>query len=589
MLRALLTSWLCLVKCLLIRLSLTGSQGLGSSGSTRRSMERPLKAGWLKKQRSIVKNWQLRYFVLKGSTLTYHKDEKEGTGVIQLRFSKVNELPQNQDDPGKFLFEIIPRSSGDRERYPYVLMANSHSEMEEWVRTLRRVVGAPSTIFGKSLGDTVTYEQRFGPHMVPILVQKCAEFIREHGLSEEGIFRLPGQDNIVKQFRDAFNAGERPSFPIDTDVHTVASLLKLYLRELPEPVVPWAQYQDFLDCSPMLQFVIYLYICQLFLFEVQQNSKVNKMSVENLATVIGINLLKPQIEDPITMMKGTPQIQKLMTVMIRQHEALFPPSKDLAPSPPIKKSDNKKNSAPRSFVGWESAEVTTSHNYFQRPQQPHSPSSSSAMDPWSGSPRKRTQTLPTLNCPVPGMAGKLEAIKCWSHINECSEEKGEKGEKTLSEDIFKILDLQRTSLFVEVQKKNWEDRGTARRGSDITVTYDEITAPSSKPSSDPQQKSQPATPEKKTEASTAGVSSSAQQPDRKVEQQEDSRGDTENRELSATVAELQSALDTEKRCVSALEIRLRNAECSRDEAQRRNQELDQEIQQFLTREPRRPT
>ena len=38
----------------------------------------------------------------------------------------------------------------------------------------------------------------------------------------------------------------------DTDVHTVASLLKLYLRDLPEPVVPWTQYQDFLDCSPML-------------------------------------------------------------------------------------------------------------------------------------------------------------------------------------------------------------------------------------------------------------------------------------------------------------------------------------------------
>lgn len=41
-------------------------------------------------------------------------------------------------------------------------------------------------------------------------------------------------------------------FRSDTDVHTVASLLKLYLRELPEPVVPWTQYQDFLDCTNML-------------------------------------------------------------------------------------------------------------------------------------------------------------------------------------------------------------------------------------------------------------------------------------------------------------------------------------------------
>lgn len=40
-------------------------------------LERPLKTGWLKKQRSIVKNWQQRYFVLKGQQLYYYKDEDD--------------------------------------------------------------------------------------------------------------------------------------------------------------------------------------------------------------------------------------------------------------------------------------------------------------------------------------------------------------------------------------------------------------------------------------------------------------------------------------------------------------------------------
>ena len=31
-----------------------------------------------------------------------------------------------------------------------------------------------------------------------------------------------------------------------------ASLLKLYLRELPEPVVPFARYEDFLNCAQLL-------------------------------------------------------------------------------------------------------------------------------------------------------------------------------------------------------------------------------------------------------------------------------------------------------------------------------------------------
>lgn len=55
--------------------------GEGSPGSThtgfKKSMEKPLKTGWLKKQRSIVKNWQLRFFVLRGNVLTYHKDDRE--------------------------------------------------------------------------------------------------------------------------------------------------------------------------------------------------------------------------------------------------------------------------------------------------------------------------------------------------------------------------------------------------------------------------------------------------------------------------------------------------------------------------------
>uniref|UniRef100_A0A668AT89 Rho GTPase activating protein 25 n=1 Tax=Myripristis murdjan TaxID=586833 RepID=A0A668AT89_9TELE len=576
-----------------------GSPGSGSPGSPR-SMERPLKAGWLKKQqRSIVKNWQQRYFVLRGSTLTYHKDDKESTPLI-VAF---------QTDPLCVVW--FAGSSGDRERCPIVFMANSQSDMEEWVRTLRRVIGVPTSgVFGKSLMDTVTYEQRFGPHMVPILVQKCAEYIREHGLNEEGIFRLPGQDNTVKQFRDAFDAGERPSFPSDTDVHTVASLLKLYLRELPEPVVPWSQYQDFLDCTqqldpnstagqdklekqiallPRVNYNLLSYTCR-FLFEVQLNSKVNKMSVENLATVMGINLLKPQIEDPITVMKATPQIQKLMTVLIRQHEALFPPSKDVLPSPPAKKSGSKKKSAPRSFVGWESAEVRPSSNMTftheedndspepdggdSSPQNTPAPLSPPPSDSWQGSPRKRTQTMPSFNCPVTGMAAKAEALNRWSCIQESEEEKG----GTLSEDIFKILDLEKCSLFSSPQTTSraheGNDKSMARRGSNPTDSCVEGSAKQGKDSQPSQTVSyQPSVRALKV---TGSGHQSNNQPGKL-------------RDVHATVAELQSALEAERRHVAALGICLKNAERSRDEAQRRNQELQKDIQQFLTREPRAPT
>ncbi|KAM6944987.1 rho GTPase-activating protein 25 [Lycodopsis pacificus] len=611
--------------------SVIPGEGGTSPGSPRspRSMERPLKAGWLKKQqRSLVKNWQQRYFVLRGSTLTYHKDDKETTvqGVIQLRFSKVNDLPPSSDDPGKYFFEIIPRTTRDRERCPYVFMANSQSDMEEWVRTLRRVIGVPTSgVFGKGLMDTITYDQRFGPHMVPILVQKCVEFIKEHGLDEEGIFRLPGQDNAVKQFRDAFDAGERPSFPSDTDVHTVASLLKLYLRELPQPVVPWTQYQDFLDCTnqldssstegwvklekqiallPRVNYNLLSYVCR-FLFEVQLHSKVNKMNVENLATVMGINLLKPQIEDPITVMKATPQIQKLMTVMIRQHETLFPLSKDVLSSPPSKKAESQKNT-PRSFVGWESAEMgdaslsespeeeedidspgpgrgnCSPQNMCQEPR-------STSTDDWTGSPRKRTQTLPAFNCPLTGMAAKADALNRWSHIHESVEEKS----GTLSEDIFKILDLRSSgALFGGPQMSNKEGEDkllTARIGSDNTGSS---TAGSQKPDSE----ARPARPARVLlhQKSVGNLTGSDQQVSGRSEQKKDSPQlvdslQQENKELKATVAELQAVLEADRRHVAALEICLRNAERSRDEVQRRNEELQRDIQQFLDKKTQAPT
>ncbi|PNI66514.1 ARHGAP25 isoform 1 [Pan troglodytes] len=224
--------------------------------STPNPLERPIKMGWLKKQRSIVKNWQQRYFVLRAQQLYYYKDEEDTKpqGCMYLPGCTIKEIATNPEEAGKFVFEIIP-ASWDQNRMgqdSYVLMASSQAEMEEWVKFLRRVAGTPcGAVFGQRLDETVAYEQKFGPHLVPILVEKCAEFILEHGRNEEGIFRLPGQDNLVKQLRDAFDAGERPSFDRDTDVHTVASLLKLYLRDLPEPVVPWSQYEGFLLCGQL--------------------------------------------------------------------------------------------------------------------------------------------------------------------------------------------------------------------------------------------------------------------------------------------------------------------------------------------------
>ncbi|KFP44895.1 Rho GTPase-activating protein 24, partial [Chlamydotis macqueenii] len=257
---------------------------------------------------------------------------------------------------------------GDRERMTanhetYLLMASTQNDMEDWVKSIRRVIWAPfgGGIFGQKLEDTVRYEKRYGNRLAPMLVEQCVDFIRQRGLKEEGLFRLPGQANLVKELQDAFDCGEKPSFDSNTDVHTVASLLKLYLRELPEPVIPYAKYEDFLSCAKMLSkeeetglkelvkqvkslpavnYNLLKYICR-FLDEVQSYSGVNKMSVQNLATVFGPNILRPKVEDPLTIMEGTVVVQQLMSMMISKHEELFPKDADPQMGPEVCNNNNE--------------------------------------------------------------------------------------------------------------------------------------------------------------------------------------------------------------------------------------------------------
>lgn len=67
-------------------------------------------------------------------------------------------------------------------------------------------------IFGQRLEDTVHHERKYGPRLAPLLVEQCVDFIRERGLTEEGLFRMPGQANLVRDLQDSFDCGEKPLF-----------------------------------------------------------------------------------------------------------------------------------------------------------------------------------------------------------------------------------------------------------------------------------------------------------------------------------------------------------------------------------------
>uniref|UniRef100_A0A3B4EDU6 Rho GTPase-activating protein 24 n=1 Tax=Pygocentrus nattereri TaxID=42514 RepID=A0A3B4EDU6_PYGNA len=374
-----------------------------------------LRRGWLRKQGGFVKTWHSRWFVLRGDQLYYYRDEDEtkALGAIFLPGNRVTEHPSNGEEAGKFLFEVIP--GGDRERMTanhetYLLMASTQNDMEDWVKTIRRVIWAPfgGGIFGQKLEETVRYERRYGNKLAPMLVEQCVDFIRQWGLQEEGLFRLPGQANLVKELQDAFDCGEKPSFDSNTDVHTVASLLKLYLRELPEPVIPFCKYEEFLACTkllskdhdagmkelrrqveslPLVNYNLLKYICR-FLDEVQSYSGVNKMSVQNLATVFGPNILRPKVEDPVAIMEGAVLVQQLMAVLIGQHNVVFPAVEDSSPGA-VELSNNNNNDPSKRATGQQQNKENNNTSPRCTWESPDSPTRV-ALDngsPRSGSPR----------------------------------------------------------------------------------------------------------------------------------------------------------------------------------------------------------
>lgn len=78
----------------------------------------------------------------------------------------------------------------DRERCPYVFMANSITDMEEWVRALRRVIGAPTNGGSVSLFTVMETEVGFFK-LFDILVKKCIPSLLE--LDEKSLCKIHQQ------------------------------------------------------------------------------------------------------------------------------------------------------------------------------------------------------------------------------------------------------------------------------------------------------------------------------------------------------------------------------------------------------------
>lgn len=75
---------------------------------------------------------------------------------------------------------------------------------------------------------------------IPVIVRKCLTEIELRGLQEVGIYRLSGTNTIIKELKIAFDQdpfGVNLSVDDIPDINVVTGLLKMFLREMPDPLL----------------------------------------------------------------------------------------------------------------------------------------------------------------------------------------------------------------------------------------------------------------------------------------------------------------------------------------------------------------
>ncbi|XP_034397495.1 PH_BCR_vertebrate and RhoGAP_Bcr domain-containing protein isoform X1 [Cyclopterus lumpus] len=170
-----------------------------------------------------------------------------------------------------------------------------------------------SGVFGVKI-NVVTKRER---SKVPLIVRQCVEEIERRGMDEVGIYRVSGVATDIQALKAAFDSNNRDVSVMmrEMDVNAIAGTLKLYFRELPEPLFTDDLYPNFAggialsDCvakeSCMLNLLLSVpetnLVTFLFLLDhlkrVAENECINKMSLHNLATVFGPTLLRPSEKD----------------------------------------------------------------------------------------------------------------------------------------------------------------------------------------------------------------------------------------------------------------------------------------------------
>ncbi|KAM3592111.1 uncharacterized protein V6R79_012705 [Siganus canaliculatus] len=192
-------------------------------------------------------------------------------------------------------------------------------------------------VFGCPLATLCTQEKT----TVPRFVEKCVRAVERRGLDIDGLYRVSGNLAVIQKLR--FKADHEELDLEDgqwEDVHVITGALKLFFRELPEPLFPYSHFNNFIAAIRISDYNIKLshmydlvrslpppnHDTMKLLFghlrRVIQFGEDNRMTVQNVAIVFGPTLLRPETESSNITMHMVFQNQ-IVEFVLNEYERLF--------------------------------------------------------------------------------------------------------------------------------------------------------------------------------------------------------------------------------------------------------------------------
>uniref|UniRef100_A0A8C1LX08 SLIT-ROBO Rho GTPase-activating protein 2 n=1 Tax=Cyprinus carpio TaxID=7962 RepID=A0A8C1LX08_CYPCA len=180
-----------------------------------------------------------------------------------------------------------------------------------------------------------------------LCITSCIRFINLYGLQHQGIFRVSGSQVEVNDIKNSFERGNDPLTDEENnhDINSVAGVLKMYFRNLDNPLFPKEKFNDLIACvrteslferalsirkilttTPRPALVVMRYLFA-FLNHLSQYSDENMMDTGNLAICFGPTLMPtPDLLDQVSCQT---HVNEIIKTIIIHHETIFPDTKEL--------------------------------------------------------------------------------------------------------------------------------------------------------------------------------------------------------------------------------------------------------------------